>query len=54
MTFEVPIFWCVDEETQDKLKELMRKSWVPPVIIDSESPEEIDKLMRSKPRGGKE
>ncbi len=51
MTFEVPIFWCVDEETRAKLKELMRKSWVPPVII--ETPEELEKIMRQKPRAGK-
>ena len=53
MTFEVPIFWCVDEETQEKLKELMRKSWVPPVIIDIEPLQELEEIMKQKPRSGK-
>ena len=48
MTFEVPIFWCVDEETRAKLKELMHDE--PPVIIDIEPLKELEKIMKQKPR----
>ena len=53
MTFEVPIWHCLREEVQAELKKRLRKSWTPPVIIDSESPEELEKIMKMKPRAGK-
>ncbi len=53
MTFEVPIWHCLREEVQAELKKRLRKDWTPPIIIDIESSEEIDKIMKQKPRGGK-
>lgn len=50
MTLEVPIWYCLSEDIKDKLRKRLKKSWTPPVIIDAETPEEIDKLMKKKPR----
>ena len=50
MTFEVPIWHCLREEVQAELKKRLRKDWTPPVILERETLEELDKLMHQKPR----
>ena len=48
----VPIFLCVTPEVQVKLRGLLGKRWKPPGVVraDIEGIEEIDRLMRQKPK----